>query len=189
MLRDRENFHIMAGTSGTTLIGWLFVVVTPGANWTTSPGKLGLPTLVHFCGVLFIAMAVLVPWPSVWPVSIILGPCGLIGLAWQAHTIRMKHRQDFVSLGVAGLDSTRWLCGPWQCEPDRRRGRAGRREAIHAIRHRGRRHAHSDRRDQRGLAHHVVNRQESGRGIVTWSPRSFGIARTGHSHFAQPNSA
>ena len=104
MLRDRENFYIMAGTSGATLIGWLFVVVTPGANWTTSPGKLGLdafitPTLVHFCGVLFIAMAVLVPWPSVWPVSIIFGPCGLIGLAWRAHTIRMKHRRDFVSLG------------------------------------------------------------------------------------------
>lgn len=40
----------------------------------------------------------LVPWPSVWPISIILGLGGLAGLAYQFHTIVMKRRQAFVTL-------------------------------------------------------------------------------------------
>ena len=41
------------------------------------------PTLILFGGVLFECMAVLPPWPSAWPVGIILGLCGLIGLAFK----------------------------------------------------------------------------------------------------------
>jgi hypothetical protein len=106
MLRNWDNFYIMAGTSGATLIGLLFVVVTLGAGWSTSRGKAGVdafltPTLVHFSGVLFLAMALLVPWPSVWSISSILLLCALTGLAYQTYAILEKHRQDLVSL--------RWL--------------------------------------------------------------------------------
>ena len=34
------------------------------------------PTLFLFGSVLFQCMAVLFPWPSAWPVGIILDPCG-----------------------------------------------------------------------------------------------------------------
>jgi hypothetical protein len=103
MFRDWSNFFIMAGTAGATLIGLLFVVVTLGASWSSSPGRLGLdafltPTLVHFSGALFLSMATLVPFQSAWPIGSILGLCGLIGLAYQASTIFMKRNQGFVSL-------------------------------------------------------------------------------------------
>jgi hypothetical protein len=39
------------------------------------------PTLIRFGGVLLQCMVVLFPWPSAWPVGIILGLFGLIGLA------------------------------------------------------------------------------------------------------------
>lgn len=57
MLRDWSNFYIMAGTSGATFIGLLFVVVTLGTGWSTSRARAGVdafltPTLVHFFGVL-----------------------------------------------------------------------------------------------------------------------------------------
>lgn len=103
MLRDWDNFYIMAATAGATFIGLLFVVVTLGASWSSAPARLGVdafltPTLVHFCAVLLLGMAMLVPFPSVWPVAIILGLCGPTGLAYQGRTAVIKRRQEFVSL-------------------------------------------------------------------------------------------
>jgi hypothetical protein len=93
----------MAGTSGATFIGLLFVVVTLGTGWSTSRARAGVdafltPTLVHFFGVLLISMTLLVPWPTAWPISSILGLCALAGLAYQIRTIPLKHRQDLAAL-------------------------------------------------------------------------------------------
>jgi hypothetical protein len=103
MLRGWDNFYIMAGTSGATFIGLLFVVISLSSGWRGSPGKLGAdgfltPTLMHFCGVLFLALAILVPWPSAWPIGVLLGLVGVMGLAYQIRTILIKRQQAFVAL-------------------------------------------------------------------------------------------
>ena len=56
------------------------------------------PTLILFGGVLLQCLVVLAPWPSAWPVGIILGLCGLTGLAYQIHVILMQRKIDFALL-------------------------------------------------------------------------------------------
>jgi hypothetical protein len=43
-------------------------------------------------------MMALAPWPSSWPIGIILGLGGLAGLAYQIHAIVMRHEVDSVLL-------------------------------------------------------------------------------------------
>jgi hypothetical protein len=106
MFHGWENFFIVGATAGATLIGLLFVAITVGSVMSTSRGVYGTrafltPTLIRFSGVLFECMAVLPPWPSAWPVGIILGLFGLTGLVYQIHVILMQRKVDFASLDWA----------------------------------------------------------------------------------------
>jgi hypothetical protein len=55
------------------------------------------PTLIRFGGVLFLSLAVLVPWPSAWPIGIILSLGGLAGVAYQVKVVVVRHK---VGLGL-----------------------------------------------------------------------------------------
>ncbi len=97
MLQGWDNFFIMAGTAGATLIGLLFVAITLGADLSTPRGvdatrAFLTPTLLRFAGVLFGCLAMLPAWPAAWPVGTILGLCGLTGLGYQIHVI-LKQRK------------------------------------------------------------------------------------------------
>ena len=103
MLHGWENFFVVAATAGATLIGLLFVAVTLGAGLATARGSDAIrafltPTLLRFSGVLFESLAVLPPWPSAWPVGIIVGLFGLTGLVYQVHISFNQRKVDFVSL-------------------------------------------------------------------------------------------
>jgi hypothetical protein len=102
MLHGWDNFFMMAGTAAATLVGLLFVAITLGANSSTPRGVYGTrtfltPTLLHFGAVLFQCLVVLAPWPSAWPLGIILGLCGSTGFACQIYVILMQRRLDFAS--------------------------------------------------------------------------------------------
>ncbi len=102
MLHDWDNFFILAGGAGATMIGLLFVAITVGADLSTPHGLYGTrafltPTLILFGSVLLQCLAALSPWPSAWPVGIILGLCGLTGLVYQIHVILMQRKIDFAS--------------------------------------------------------------------------------------------
>jgi hypothetical protein len=61
MLHGWDNFYIMAGTAGATLIGLLFVIITLGTHLSPSRVAHGVrafltPTLVHFGNVLLQAL-------------------------------------------------------------------------------------------------------------------------------------
>jgi hypothetical protein len=103
MLQGWDNFYTTAATAGATLIGLLFVVVTLGTGMSASSAVHGVrafvtPTLAHFGGVLFLSLVMLVPWPSAWPPSIIVGLSGLVGLAYLGKVILMQSKVDFVLL-------------------------------------------------------------------------------------------
>jgi hypothetical protein len=101
MLHGWDNFFVMAGTAAATLIGLLFVAVTVGSGFSASSivqGSRGFltPTLIRFGGVLFLSLAVLVPWPSAWPIGIILSLGGLAGLAYQVKVVVMRRKVGLV---------------------------------------------------------------------------------------------
>jgi hypothetical protein len=103
MLQGWENFFIVGATAGATLIGLLFVAITLGAGLSTPQGLNATsafltPTLIRFGDVLFECMAVLPPWPSAWPVGIILGLFGLADLAYQIRVILNQRKVDLASL-------------------------------------------------------------------------------------------
>jgi hypothetical protein len=103
MFHGWDNFFIMAGTAGVQLIGLLFVMVTLGTGLSKSQSVDGIsafltPTLVNFGGVLFQAAVVLTPWPSDWPIGLILVLGGLAGIVYQIRGIRLKRKLDFVVL-------------------------------------------------------------------------------------------
>jgi hypothetical protein len=52
---------------------------------------------------MFQCLAALAPWPSAWPVGIILGLCGLAGLVNQAYVILKQFK-----LNIATLDWLDW---------------------------------------------------------------------------------
>jgi hypothetical protein len=115
MLHSWDNFYIMAGTAGATLIGLLFVIVTLSTHLSPSRVAHGVhafltPTLVHFGSVLLQALVVLVPWPSAWPAGLVLGFCGLVGLVYLMDIVLKRQKVQFVSLHL--LD---WI--PYACIP------------------------------------------------------------------------
>ena len=109
MFHGWENFYIMAGTAAATFAGLLFVVITLCVSLATTPAARGVhafvtPVLVHFGGVLFLALILLAPWPSAWPVALILGLQGFAGIGYATFVIRLVRKLDFVS-----LDAREWI--------------------------------------------------------------------------------
>ncbi len=94
-----ENFYVIIGSAGGALIGLQFVVMTLIADRrhrvsAGSLGAFGTPTVVHLAGALLLSALMSVPWPSVRPLSVALGICGLGGLAYAAVVIGRARRQD-----------------------------------------------------------------------------------------------
>src|SRR5580692_2004682 len=76
MLNGWSSFFTLTGSAGAGLVGLLFVVVTLGADLSTSrrldvARALMTPALISFTDVLLQGMIVLAPWPSDWPSGIL----------------------------------------------------------------------------------------------------------------------
>jgi hypothetical protein len=93
-----ESFYVIVGSSGGALIGLQFVVITliaerHGGAVAGPLSAFGTPTVVHFAGALLISAIMSAPWPSLVPLSVALGICGLGGLVYGAIVIRRARRQ------------------------------------------------------------------------------------------------
>ena len=93
-----QNFYVIVGSSGGSLIGLQFVVIALIANtrWRTnleSIDAFGTPTVVHFGGALAIAAVMCAPWPSLFAPAVALAMCGLGGLAYAGLVYRRARRQ------------------------------------------------------------------------------------------------
>jgi len=92
------NFYVIVGPSGGALIGIQFVVVTLIANMhvRTTPESVNAfatPTVVHFGVALLVSAIMSAPWPSLFPISIVLAICGLSGLAYVGVVVHRVHHQ------------------------------------------------------------------------------------------------
>ena len=97
-LSSWESFYVIVGSSGGALIGLQFVVITLIADkrhlaTAGAVGAFGTPTVVHLAGALLVSAIMSAPWPSLVPLSVVLGTCGLGGLAYAAIVVRRARRQ------------------------------------------------------------------------------------------------
>jgi hypothetical protein len=109
MLHDWTNLFNITGAAGAQLIGLLFVVVTLGSGWSAKQSEQAIrafvtPTLVSFSGVLFEALVVLAPWPSVRPAAVLLVLGGLGGVSYRINAVRLRGQA-----GIAELHGLSWI--------------------------------------------------------------------------------
>jgi hypothetical protein len=98
LLTAWENFYVIIGSSAAALTGLQFVVIVLSAEMNTlgsgsATSAFGTPTIVHFCAVLLIAAILSAPWPALSSVGLVLGACGVAGLAYALMVIRRARRQ------------------------------------------------------------------------------------------------
>jgi hypothetical protein len=98
LLTRWENFYVIIGSSAAALTGLMFVVITLIAgNREQRSGEglaaFGTPTVVHFCAALLVAAILSAPWQVLWNVGLLLGLCGLWGVAYVIIVVRRAHHQ------------------------------------------------------------------------------------------------
>src|SRR5262249_2148729 len=111
-----QTFFVIVGSSGGALTGLTFVVITliAGARTRDRGGGIATfttPTVVHFGAVLFVAALLSAPWPALLPAALLLGLCGVAGVAYALIVLRRLRRigsyapvrEDWVWYGVAPL--------------------------------------------------------------------------------------
>ena len=106
---DWDNFYMLAGGTGGTLIGLIFVVITLGMDHAREGDTLRIrifvtPILVYFTSLLFISMVMVPPMaPIVRAAS--LGAIGCAGIAYVLHIAHLRagyqSRRAGVRLGCA----------------------------------------------------------------------------------------
>ncbi len=98
MLTTWQNFYVIIGSSAAALTGLMFVVITLIAG-TREPraseavAAFSTPNIVHFCAALLVAAILSAPWQVLWHVSLLLGLCGLGGVAYLVIVLRRTLRQ------------------------------------------------------------------------------------------------
>jgi len=97
-LASWESFYVIVGSSGGALIGLQFVVITLIADrrhlaTSAALSAFGTPTVVHLAGALLVSAMMSAPWLSLFPLSLVIGACGLCGLGYGAIVLRRARRQ------------------------------------------------------------------------------------------------
>ena len=92
-----ETFFFLIGSSAAALTGLQFVVIALIAEsgrraTTTEIEAFSTPTIIHFTGVLLVSAILSAPWHGLLPVAIILGVCGLAGVAYIFLVIKRARR-------------------------------------------------------------------------------------------------
>jgi hypothetical protein len=93
-----SNFYVIVGSSAAALIGLQFVVIalvndTRMKTSTMTMSAFSTPTVVHLGGALVISSVMSAPWPSIRALSITVGACGLIGIAYATTVLVSSLRQ------------------------------------------------------------------------------------------------
>ncbi|MFO0860060.1 MAG: hypothetical protein U0570_05845 [Phycisphaerales bacterium] len=97
MLQNWSNFFALTGSSGATLVGLLFVVVTLNTHLskarTLDIAHASMsPALYSFTGVVVQSMMMLVPWQTGWHCGVVLVVIGSTGLVYRLDRVRFRSR-------------------------------------------------------------------------------------------------
>jgi hypothetical protein len=93
-----EAFYVIVGSSGGALVGLQFVVITLIAerrNLTAGNAlrAFGTPTVVHFGSALVVSAIMSAPWPSLLPLSFVIGAWAVGGVIYAGVVTRRARRQ------------------------------------------------------------------------------------------------
>ncbi len=97
-LSEWDSFWVITGSSAGALTGLMFVVITLGAEYRGVRSEdgvraFGSPVLVHFCQVLFLSAFMSIPRHTASSLAVVLGGCGLGGVALSAWVVVQGRRQ------------------------------------------------------------------------------------------------
>jgi len=109
MLHAWNNFFATAAQASAALIGLLFVTVTVSIGFSSPNMREGsrlflTPTFIHFVGSLFVSLIALAPWMAEWPLGVLFGIFGLIGVIHQISIVRPRRE-----LVVAQMTWVEWI--------------------------------------------------------------------------------
>ena len=84
-----QSFYVIVGTAAATLTGLMFVVIALIAQLRVqvpSPSSgiaiFSTPNVFHFGAALLVAAILSAPWQALWPVCLLLGLSGLVGVTY-----------------------------------------------------------------------------------------------------------
>lgn len=96
-----DSFYVIVGSSGAALIGLQFVVIALVADVMLKSSydqidAFATPTIVHFGAALLVSAILSAPWPTLGGVRVMLGLCGLAGIAYVGITLwRARRQRDY----------------------------------------------------------------------------------------------
>ncbi len=102
ILRDWQNFYMLAGTASATLIGLIFIAISFGARLVPTQAESAVrafvvPPVIHFGIVLGLSILMLIPTYTALLLSGVLAVVGVIGIAYAVGVLRqllLHHRQE-----------------------------------------------------------------------------------------------
>jgi hypothetical protein len=106
-----ESFYVIVGSSAAALTGLQFVVIVLASETNAlkvpTTSAFGTPTVVHFCAALLISAIMSAPWHGLSSAGLVVGACGVAGLAYVAMVVVQLRRQtDYVPV----LEDWIWHC-------------------------------------------------------------------------------
>jgi hypothetical protein len=111
-LKEWQNFYVLVGTAGATLLALLFVAVSLGAGTLTDERRSGTrtfmsPVVYHFTSVFFLSAISLFPWHKAQIFAALIGITALVGAIMSAViTVRVvrtdmtNHVEDYLAYGL-----------------------------------------------------------------------------------------
>jgi hypothetical protein len=105
-----QTFFFLVGSSAAGLTGLQFVVIALIAeSKRRATGReidaFTTPTIVHFGGVLLLSALVSAPWHGLSRVAVIIGACGMAGIAYTLIIVRRARSQTTYQMVASD-----WLC-------------------------------------------------------------------------------
>jgi hypothetical protein len=93
-----QNFYVIIGSAGASLIGLQFVAIALVGNFRRNPeaetiSAFATPTVMHLGGALLVSAIMTAPWLSMFGPSVAVATCGLAGLGYCAIVGRRARRQ------------------------------------------------------------------------------------------------
>ena len=93
-----QNFYVIIGSAGASLIGLQFVAIALVSNFRRNPtaetiSAFSTPTVLHLGGALLVSAIMTAPWLSIFGPAVAMTTCGLAGLGYCAIVSHRARRQ------------------------------------------------------------------------------------------------